>query len=400
MGHRLDHGAHGREERLAHPLRVLAVRRRVVVLDVETEQSGDHGSTPLDGLGLLSALELHEVLDVAQQLVPGLFARVAIDDRGLRPDHLAKRPVDDSRSVREAAALTERRRDLALCEPPAELQAQPGLAHARLPDHRHEVRPALALDALVHGVEQLELVLAADERRLRGLPADRLRGEQTDRLPRRNGLGLALEAQRLELPILDRLARGAEGPLPHRHAPRPGRGLEPGGNVHRVADHRVSVADRACHDLAGVHPDAEREVHLERAGEALVDLAHRLLHTERRAHGALGVVLVGDRGAEDRHHVVADVLVDGAAVTVHLLTEPAQRPVDEALHGLRIHALRDRRVARQVRKHDRHLTALLGKVDRRAWWRRRRRWRCQRAGLEPGAARHAEARAGGSLRAA
>ena len=99
--------------------------------------------------------------------------------------------------------------------------------------------------------------------------------------------------------------------------PGPGRGLEPRGDVHGVADDRVAVADRAGEHLARVHAHAQREV--DAVGEARVDLRHRVLHAEPGAHGALGVVLVRDRRAEDRHHVVADVLVDRAAVALDLL---------------------------------------------------------------------------------
>ena len=69
-------------------------------------------------------------------------------------------------------------------------------------------------------------------------------------------------------------------------------------------------------------------------GKAVVHLGHRRLHAEPGADRALGVVLVRDRRAEERHHVVADVLVDGAAVALNLLPEPEQRAVDERLHGL------------------------------------------------------------------
>ena len=57
-----------------------------------------------------------------------------------------------------------------------------------------------------------------------------------------------------------------------------------------------------------------------------VDLLHRGLHRQAGAHGALRVVLVGDRGAEDRHHVVADVLVHPAAVAHDLLTRGVAAP--------------------------------------------------------------------------
>ena len=43
---------------------------------------------------------------------------------------------------------------------------------------------------------------------------------------------------------------------------------------------------------------------------------HGVDQLERRAHGALGIVLVRDRRAPDGHHRVADELLDGAAVAV------------------------------------------------------------------------------------
>ena len=83
------------------------------------------------------------------------------------------------------------------------------------------------------------------------------------------------------------------------------------------------------------------------------------LHRQAGANGALGVVLVGDRRAEDRHHVVADVLVDPAAVADDLLAEAAQRAVDHGLDGLGIHPLGDRRVAGEVGEDHGRLAALL-----------------------------------------
>ena len=55
-----------------------------------------------------------------------------------------------------------------------------------------------------------------------------------------------------------------------------------------------------------------------RLGDAEVraDRRHRVDQLEARAHRALGVVLVRGRDAPDRHHRVADELLDGAAVAV------------------------------------------------------------------------------------
>ena len=49
------------------------------------------------------------------------------------------------------------------------------------------------------------------------------------------------------------------------------------------------------------------------AGPRLVHCVHQL---ERGAHRPLGVILVGDRRAPDRHDRVADELLDGAAVAL------------------------------------------------------------------------------------
>ena len=58
----------------------------------------------------------------------------------------------------------------------------------------------------------------------------------------------------------------------------------------------------------GRDPDAELEPLLD------CEVADR----ERRAHGPLGIVLVRRRRAEERHHGVADELLDGAAVALEL----------------------------------------------------------------------------------
>jgi hypothetical protein len=74
---------------------------------------------------------------------------------------------------------------------------------------------------------------------------------------------------------------------------------------------------------------------------ALIDLAvglfHRGLHRQRRAHGALRVVLVRHRGAEDAHHVVADELVDRAAEALDL--PPSRRRVRSTSRDGPVHPL-------------------------------------------------------------
>ena len=124
--------------------------------------------------------------------------------------------------------------------------------------------------------------------------------------------------------------------------------LQSRGDVDGVPDHRVGVADPAREDLTGVDAHTQRELDAIVGEQTLVELAHRRLHADRRAHRALGVVLVRDRRAEDRHHVVAHVLVHPASDALDLLAQTAQAPVHERLDRLGIEALGDRRVAGQV----------------------------------------------------
>ena len=102
------------------------------------------------------------------------------------------------------------------------------------------------------------------------------------------------------------------GPDDHRR--RAGAAIcEPLGGVHDVAHGGVVAAgpQRADEHLAGVDADAHLHRHVG------VDLGpvggERLLHAQRGPHGPLGVVLVGDRRAEQGDDGVADDLVDPAA---------------------------------------------------------------------------------------
>ena len=79
----------------------------------------------------------------------------------------------------------------------------------------------------------------------------------------------------------------------------------------------------------------------------------RLLHPQRGAHGPLGVVLVGDRRAEQGDDGVADDLVDLPAEGVDVGDEPLEAAVDEVLHLLGIAGLGQRREADEVGEEDR-----------------------------------------------
>ena len=126
-------------------------------------------------------------------------------------------------------------------------------------------------------------------------------------------------------------ARGGRGcPLSGEHLARLGRLLESIGDVHGVTrDERASLTSRADDDLARVDSDAK----LELAGE---QLAHPLLHRERRVQRALGVILERGRRAEHRHHRVAGELLDRAAGELDLAAHRVVEPLELDSHALRI----------------------------------------------------------------
>ena len=94
--------------------------------------------------------------------------------------------------------------------------------------------------------------------------------------------------------------------------------------------------------LAGVdadaHPDAGASGEARRADE----VAQRLLHPQRGAHRALGVVLVGDRRAEQRQDPVAEDLVDPPAERRDVVDQQLEARVDQSLHLLGIAVLGQR----------------------------------------------------------
>ena len=222
-----------------------------------------------------------------------------------------------------------------------DLGREAGLADARLAHDHHEVRPAAGHRGGERRPQDHEVVVPADERCLRPGAAEARRRDGGDGLPRVDGLLATLHAQRAERlvphgPVGRRVCHGTDDDLPGC-----GDRLEPAGGVHDVAHGRVVTAGAQGpdEDLTGVDADAHPQVG---AGIA-VELLEALLHPQPGAHRALGVVLVCDRGTEDRDERVADDLVDLPAVRDDVGGEPLEGAVDDVLHLLRVGALRETR---------------------------------------------------------
>ena len=74
-----------------------------------------------------------------------------------------------------------------------------------------------------------------------------------------------------------------------------------------------------------VESNADLHLHTMRATHLLAVAAQRLLHRQGGIAGAHGVVLMGERGAKERHDAIAHDLVDGAFIAMHRLHHVAGR---------------------------------------------------------------------------
>ena len=87
--------------------------------------------------------------------------------------------------------------------------------------------------------------------------------------------------------------------------------------------------------------------------EAAVEVRQRGPHLQGRPEGPFRIVLVGRGRPEQDHDLVADELVYRSIVALDDRHQIPETRVHERPDGLRIHALRERREAGQIREHDR-----------------------------------------------
>ena len=250
-------------------------------------------------------------LDLDRHQVGGIVG----DDPAGVADQPEQRQIRDAGSIGQAAAHDHGR---AILRRPAEFQRQPRLAQARVSDQAD--RLALAVSGYVECAPQLSQLM---------VPA----GERAQLIPTRDPLCPATQAhnpQRMHGSLFDldrrdllqpEIAAYQSGrPLAHHHRAWRRGGLQPGRQDRGVTERRVVhpevVTDFPHDDQAAVDPDSDLQ--LRPRSDA-----------QRRQHRTPGVVLVRDRGPEQRHKPVAEKLVDRALVPVHL----GQPHTEEAVDG-------------------------------------------------------------------
>ncbi len=205
----------------------------------------------------------------------------------------------------------------------------------------------------------LELGVAADHGRVESpWPLGIL--AHPDQAIRGNGLGLALELERLDLLHVDVVAHEAVGEVSEQDLLRAGCLLEASGDVDRVAGDESLARHRvACDDLARVHAGANREANAPVPLELVVQLRLDTLHVRGSTNRSKGVVLVELRQPEDRHDRIADELLDHASVALELGAHRVEVPSHHLAERLRVELFAHGRRALEVREHDRHDLAVL-----------------------------------------
>ena len=199
-----------------------------------------------------------------------------------------------------------------------ELGGEPGLADSGVADDRHEARRARRGDL----VEAVSSVASSSSRPTSGAPR-RTRTSHVSRTATRRyagtGSDFPLSVERLHLLDLDVVADEPVGELAEEHLALAGRLLEARRDVDRVAgDEALPRRGIARDDLTRVDTRPVGELDAVHPLQLAVERLERGLHPGRSANGAQRVVLVEPRQPEDRHHGVADELLDHAAVTLEL----------------------------------------------------------------------------------
>ena len=129
-----------------------------------------------------------------------------------------------------------------------------------------------------------------------------------------------------------------------------------------AGDERTSAARIADDADAGVHADAHDQPHAPHLLELDVQRFDAGDEVERSSACAVGIVLVGDRDAEDAHDGVADELLDRPPVAVQRLLAGREVAKLDAPERLGIESLAERRRAHEVAEEQADELSELGRL--------------------------------------
>ena len=362
-----------REHRLVGPVQVLEHEHGGVLLgDVLQEPSpGREQLLALGGGGRLDPEQRQQPLAEPRALGPlgqdelelatGRCGAVGLQDPGVRLQDLPERPERDPFPVRQAPALAPGDQVRELADGGAQLRHDARLADPRLAHHEDELRRVRGPGLVEHALQDREVDLAPDERRV-------VRPGEVGADPRARGLGpedahrlgLALQGRGFQLLVVEDGRGRLVGAESHRHPHLGGDRLQARGGVHRVS--REEALARACSDpqpherLARVDPDAELQRHVPDRGQILRGLAD----PQTRSHRAFGVILVRGGHAEHPDHRIADELLDDATEGLDLFARRREILREHLVDVFGIGRLRGRGEPDEVAEQRRDDLAFLG----------------------------------------
>ena len=242
-----------------------------------------------------------------------------------------------------------------------ELPGQPALADARDAGDRDEPASSVARDAVEELDQLAQLPLAADERAgVCAVPSPRHRTRSVGDPERGEGRGATLQGKGADGLESGSIAGLLAGCLVDEH-PSDGRlRLEPRGHAHQDAGNHA-LPNRP--DRHGCLAARDRRPRLQRVPHGAAQPADRVDERDRGTNRALRIVLVRGRRAPDRHHRVADELLDRPAVARHDRARHFEVARLDRAHLLRIERLGKGGEVLEVDEQDRD-TAPLGRPRR------------------------------------
>src|SRR6185312_8756666 len=312
----------------------------------EVRQERDHVAALAEALG--------EVLELAQPLV----GRVVVSELGGALQLLEDR-IERAVGMEGRAVVVERRQ-VGRGKLRRHRVGKPRLADTGLADQQHHL--VLAGLRLLPAVEQQRDLDVAADQRARRARAQRLEAAVAaalaDDAPGVRRRSEAFELMAAEARALEELADELPRALSDHDGARLSQRLQPGGEVGRLADHPLlalgALAEQvADDDEAG--GDADAHLH---GATAQREAPERVDHREAGAYGALGIVLLRPRIAEQGKHAVAHVFGDHSAMMLDDRGAAAVIGADDLAHVLGIEQRRQRGRADQVAEHQRELPPL------------------------------------------